>query len=66
MKLPIGENIKALRLARGTTQEQLAEAMGVSCQSVSHWETCAFYCQKFAVVESGSILDNSCINTKTY
>ena len=43
MKLPIGENIKALRLARGTTQEQLAEAMGVSCQSVSRWETCACY-----------------------
>lgn len=43
MKLPIGENIKALRLSRGTTQEQLAEAMGVSCQSVSRWETCACY-----------------------
>lgn len=38
MKLNIGENIKKLRLDRGITQEKLAEALNVSCQSVSRWE----------------------------
>ncbi len=39
MKLKIGENIKALRKARDITQEELAEMLGVSCQSVSRWES---------------------------
>lgn len=38
MKLNIGENIKKFRLDRGITQEKLAEALNVSCQSVSRWE----------------------------
>jgi len=38
MKLLIGEHLRALRLQQGLTQEQLAEALGVSCQSVSRWE----------------------------
>lgn len=39
MKLSIGENIKRLRKAKDITQEQLAEMVGVSCQSVSRWES---------------------------
>ncbi len=39
MKLLIGENIKKLRKEKSVTQEQLAEILGVSCQSVSRWET---------------------------
>ena len=39
MKLQIGEKIKALRRARGVTQEQLAEMLDVSNQSVSRWES---------------------------
>ena len=35
----IGENIANLRRANGMTQEQLAEIIGVSAQSVSKWET---------------------------
>lgn len=35
----IGENISNLRRANGMTQEQLAEIIGVSAQSVSKWET---------------------------
>lgn len=38
MKLYIGENIRKLRRAAGLTQEQLAERLGVSYQSVSRWE----------------------------
>ncbi len=38
MKLKIGQNIKTLRKAREVTQEDLAEILGVSCQSVSRWE----------------------------
>ena len=34
----IGNKIKALRLKASTTQETLAEALGVSSQSISKWE----------------------------
>ena len=37
--MKIGENIKALRKARGFTQEQLADMLGLSFQAVSKWET---------------------------
>lgn len=39
MKLYISENLKRLRQSRNLTQEQLAEMLGVSFQSVSRWET---------------------------
>ena len=38
MKLSIGENIKLFRKAKDITQEQLAEMLNVSSQSVSRWE----------------------------
>ncbi len=43
MKLNIGENIKHLRRERDITQEQLAEMLGVSYQSVSRWENNTCY-----------------------
>lgn len=43
MKLQIGENIKRLRRVRDITQEQFAEIVGVSCQSVSRWENGTCY-----------------------
>ncbi len=43
MKLNIGETIKKLRKEREITQEEFAEVLGVSCQSVSRWETGACY-----------------------
>ena len=43
MKLIIGENIRRLRLAKDLTQEQLAEELGVSPQTVSRWEGCSSY-----------------------
>ena len=38
MKLKVGETIKRLRKEREITQEEFAEVLGVSCQSVSRWE----------------------------
>ena len=37
----IARNIKHTRLARGMNQEQLAEALGVTRQTVSNWERSA-------------------------
>ena len=37
--MEMGQKIKQLRFKAGLTQEQLAEQMGVSAQSVSKWET---------------------------
>ena len=41
MELNFGENIKQLRKKRDLTQEALADALGISAQSVSKWE-CAY------------------------
>ena len=38
MKITTGANIKRLRTAKNITQEQLSEAMNVTCAAVSKWE----------------------------
>lgn len=38
MEMSIGTNIKHLRQQKSVTQEQLAEAMNVTCAAVSKWE----------------------------
>lgn len=38
MKSTLGQRIAELRKARGMTQDELAERMGVSAQAVSKWE----------------------------
>ena len=43
MRLTIGENIRTLRRAKDMTQEQLADKLGVSYQSVSRWENAQAY-----------------------
>lgn len=40
MTFEIGKKIRLLRLSRGMTQEQLAEKLCVTAQSVSKWENC--------------------------
>ena len=35
----ISKNLRKLRLEKQMTQEQVAEKLGVSAQSVSRWET---------------------------
>lgn len=37
--MPLSDNIFQLRKAIGLSQEQLAEQVGVSRQSISKWET---------------------------
>ena len=37
--MQLSQHIRSLRKGRGMTQEQLAEAMGVSVAAVSKWET---------------------------
>ena len=39
MQIHLHESIRAKRKALGLTQEQLAEAMGVSIGAVSKWES---------------------------
>lgn len=43
MKLTIGENIRDYRRKQDLTQEEFAECLGVSYQSVSRWENGATY-----------------------
>ena len=43
MRLNIGDTIKKLRKEREITQEEFAEVLGVSCQSVSRWENNSCY-----------------------
>ena len=43
MEITIGTNIKRLRSDKGITQEQLAEAMNVTCAAVSKWERSETY-----------------------
>jgi len=38
MKLNIGNKIRTMRKQRGLTQEQLADAVGISFQAISKWE----------------------------
>lgn len=43
MKLTIGENIRNYRKKNDLTQEEFADKLGVSYQSVSRWENGSFY-----------------------
>ena len=37
-RLPVGKIIQGLRKAKGITQEELAEVLGVSSAAISKWE----------------------------
>lgn len=56
MKLKLAENIRALRRARGLTQEQLAEALGVTIGAVSKWELGGSTPELTLIIEMASFL----------
>ncbi len=63
MKISLAENIAKCRKANGMTQERLAEALGVTCASVSKWERGAAtpeltLIQQSVFVFNASIRDN--------
>ena len=42
-KLAVGKILQGLRKAKGITQEQLSEILGVSCAAISKWENEQMY-----------------------
>ena len=42
-KIAIGKILQGLRKAKGVTQEQLSEILGVSCAAISKWENEQMY-----------------------
>ncbi|MBQ1604706.1 MAG: helix-turn-helix domain-containing protein [Lachnospiraceae bacterium] len=59
MKLTLAENIRAFRKERRLTQEQFAEAMGVTVGSVYKWETGQTIPELNMVVELADFFDTS-------
>ncbi len=59
MKLTLAENIRAFRKERRLTQEQLAEAMGVTVGSVYKWETGQAVPELGMIVEIADFFDVS-------
>ena len=57
--MDIGGKLKAARLAAGMTQEQIAEALGVSRQTVSNWENGRTYPDIVSVVKLSDIYEIS-------
>ena len=57
--MSIGTNIKGLREERGFTQEQIAEALGVSFQAVSSWERDEYKPDTDRVIKLAEVFDVS-------
>ena len=43
MQLNLGTKIRELRMRDGRTQDHLAQALGITAQAVSRWESCSSY-----------------------
>ena len=56
----IGEKISLLRKRNGWSQEELADKMNVSRQSVSKWESAASIPDMNRILEMSRIFDVSC------
>lgn len=59
MTIMLAENLRGARKAHGLTQEQLAEAMGVSVAAVSKWETGASAPELTMLVELAAFFEMS-------
>lgn len=59
MKIKIAENIRAFRKERKMTQEQLAEALGVTIGAVSKWESGACMPDVGLIVEMAGFFETS-------
>lgn len=59
MKLSLSQNIAKLRKAHGITQEQVAEALGVSCAAVSKWERGVATPELSLIAEMANLFDVS-------
>ena len=57
--MSIGTNIKSLREERNLTQEQVAEALGISFQAVSSWERDEYRPDTDKLIRLAEILDVS-------
>ena len=57
--MTLGEKISKLRVENNFTQEQLAEILGVSRQSVSKWESDVAYPETAKLIEIGKLFDCS-------
>ena len=55
MEHDIGSKIKAARLEKKLTQEQVAEILGVSRQTISNWENEKSYPDIISVIELSSL-----------
>ena len=59
MKMMLAENIRALRKERSLTQEQLAEALGVTAGAVYKWEAKLSIPELALIVEMANFFDTS-------
>ncbi len=59
MKLGLSENIRALRKARKLTQEQLAEALGVTTGAVHKWEAGLSVPELEMLIKTADLFDTS-------
>lgn len=59
MKINISDNIRAMRKDRALTQEQLAEALGVTVGAVSKWESGASTPELGMILEISSFFETS-------
>lgn len=58
--MSIGSKIAAARKKQNLTQEQLAELLGVTRQSVSRWESDAVYPETDKIIKLAEILNVNC------
>ena len=62
MELDIGSKIKAARIEKKLTQEQVAELLGVSRQTISNWENEKSYPEYYHCIRPNQEIGENCNN----